>query len=90
MSACVLQAFLSCSRVIREPCQSPLRPAHLASGHRRFLVMAQVQVDMGSVSREAMQCLDAAVKKFFDAHAADYKEVRRSPAQIVFRLACWK
>ena len=42
----------------------------------QVLPTAQVQVDMSSVSKEAMQCLDAAVKQFFDAHAADYKEVR--------------
>ena len=28
-----------------------------------------------------MQCLDAAVKKHFDAHAADYKEVHGLPTQ---------
>ncbi len=41
-------------------------------------MVAQVQVDMGSVSKEAMHCLDAATKKFFEAHTSDYKEVRWS------------
>ncbi len=45
-------------------------------------MLAQVQVDMGSVSKEAMQCLDAAMKKFFEAHTTDYKEVRSPPMHV--------
>ena len=41
---------------------------------------------MGSVSKEAMQCLDAAMKTFFDAHTADYKEVC---GLLIQRLPYW-
>jgi hypothetical protein len=36
---------------------------------------------MGSVTKEAMQSLDATMKKWFDEHAADYKEARIYPVE---------